>query len=367
MRKVNKQGVWCAVVVALATWFSFIRCSGQNTPPVKVSLRDIGSPQFPTGFWVSKSDPHFRHHLDNLFWLSSDKVGMSFFEEYCCRTGGKSGVKYVSAVFNTSGNNISKHEWISTPDDPFYVGGAPGFFLAQYRDRVLFFKSDFTLARQISTPKGSHLIWSKRGNSLGVQDGTSLSLYETENLTKAGSIALPPNATAVDVYGDAALVNSSNAKTCYVGILQAAGHLSWTVNNLAEQVPGSCAHGIGLLSADAVLVTQPQRNEVPLGGVSFRLQVVHFDGAVEPITVPGRLLGIADSGRMAFQSFYPSPLAQKLDMDFGSHKEVTVYDPSTKTTVFRTKIGGQAGAALAPDGQHVAVIEGHNLLIYALP
>ena len=55
--------------------------------------------------------------------------------------------------------------------------------------------------------------------------------------------------------------------------------------------------------------------------------------------------------------FHPNPLASALDMDFGGQKEITVYDPSTKTNVLRTKITGQAGASLSPDGHHLAVID----------
>jgi hypothetical protein len=54
-------------------------------------------------------------------------------------------------------------------------------------------------------------------------------------------------------------------------------------------------------------------------------------------------------------------------MDFGGQKEITVYDPSAKTNVLRTKISGQAGASLSPDGHHLAVIDAHKLLIYSLP
>jgi len=367
MPRLDKQNVSWAVLVSLVICFPFISCFGQNTPPVKVSLRDIGGPQFPTGFWLSKSDPHFRHHLDNLFWLSSDKVAMTFFKEYCCRTGGKSGVKFVSAVFDTSGNNISNHEWISMPDDPFKVGGVARFFLAQYRDRVVFVRGDFTVAGQIPIPKGSRLIWSKRSDSVAVQDGRSLLLYETEGLTQAESIDLPPDTRPVDLYGHAALVNSSTPKVCYVGILQPGVARSWALSTAAQQVSGKCASGVGLISADAVLITQPKRNGAPSPGVSSTVKIVHFDGSEETIPTLGRPIGIADSGRIAFQVFYPSSLARTLDMDFGGHKEFAIYDPSTKATVFRKKFGGQAGAALAADGRHVAVIDGNNLLIYALP
>jgi len=38
-----------------------------------------------------------------------------------------------------------------------------------------------------------------------------------------------------------------------------------------------------------------------------------------------------------------------------------------RKVVFRKTIGGQSGAALSPDGHHLAVVESGNLYIYDLP
>jgi hypothetical protein len=76
---------------------------------------------------------------------------------------------------------------------------------------------------------------------------------------------------------------------------------------------------------------------------------------------------MAGAGRIALQVFRANPLADVLDMDFGGRKVVAVYDSTTKRTLFRRTINGQAGAALSPDGHHLAVVEDDNLLIYDLP
>ena len=345
------------IILAFSILVTIARCFGQDSAPVKVSLRRIGSPQFPTGFFVSNADPHFRHRVDTLFWLSADKVATTFFKEYCCRSGASSGVRYVAAVFNVTGKTIATHEWTSMPDAPFRVGGSVGAFWVKYSDRVDVLSDDFTAVGQIPLVKPSNLIWSKSGRGAAVQEGTTILLYNLANPVAVSRVAAPMDTKVVDILGDVVLLDSRPTKPCYVAIVQASNEHSWNVSSVTDDASGRCASGSALLSADAVLVTGPGRNT---------RRIAHRDGTVEPLAVQGLLLGMADSGRMAFQTFYPSPLARKLDLDFGGHKEVIVYDPSTKATVFKTKIGGQAGAALSPDGQHLAVIDGHELLIYTL-
>jgi hypothetical protein len=122
---------------------------------------------------------------------------------------------------------------------------------------------------------------------------------------------------------------------------------------------------LGLISDDAALV---EGNSVPLGSdVELKSEIVHRGGSAEPIPTPGEVLGIAASDRIAFQTFHPSGLAKFLDTDFGGHKEFTVYDTSKKTVIFHKTMGGQAGAAIALDGRHFAIVEGNSLLIYSLP
>lgn len=345
-------------ILTFSTLVAIATCSGQTSHPIKVSLSHLGSPQFPTGFWVSNADPHFRHRSDALFWLSTDKVATTFFKEYCCGSGRNSGVRYTAAVFDLTGKTIATHEWTSMADAPFHVGGTVGAFWVKYRDRVDVLSEDFTVVGQIHLAKPSGLIWSKSGRGAAVQAGNVILLYAIANLAAVTSVAEPVDTRAVDVHGDAVLLDALPNKPCYVGIVQANKEHSWNVSSVIDEVSGRCASGLALLSADAVLVSEPGGN-IP--------KIVHRDGTVEAISAQGNLLGIADSGRLAFQSFYPNPVAQKLDMDFGGHKEVIIYDPSTKTTVFRTKIGGQSGAALSPGGDHLAVIDGHELLIYKLP
>lgn len=329
------------LIVTLSTLLTIARCLGQSPTPVSVSLRCIGRPQFPTGFWISDADPHFRHRADTLFWLSADKVATTFFKEYCCRSGANSGVRYAVAAFDLAGKTIATHEWTSMADATFYAGGALGAFWVRYRDRVDVLSEDFAVVGQIPLPKRSTLIWSKSGRGAAVQAGTTILLYDMANLAAAASVAGPADTRAVDVHRDAVLLNSLPNQPCSVRIVQATKEHSWNVNSVTDEASGRCASGFALLSADAVLVIEP--------GQRIR-KIVHRDAAVEAIPAQGELIGIADSGRLAFQSFYPNSLAQKLDMDFGGHKEVSIYDPSTKAIVFQTKIGGQAGAALSPAG-----------------
>jgi len=339
------------MLVAIAT------CSGQTSHPVKVSLSHLGSPQFPPGFWVSNADPHFRHRSDALFWLSTDKVATTFFKEYCCGSGRNSGVRYAAAVFDLTGKTIATHEWTSMPDAPFYVGGTVGAVWVRHKDQVDVLGNDFGVVGEIPLPEQSKLIWSKSGHGVAVQAGSTILFYDIANLSAVIRTAVPAETWAADVYGGTVLLHS-RTKPCHTGILQANDEHSWNVNPGADNAPGRCASGLALLSSNATLVS---------GRSSDTQDIVHRDGTVETIAAPGKLITIADSGRLAFQSFYPNPLAKKLDLDFGGHKEISIYDPSSKATVFRIKIGGQSGAALSPNGHHLAVIDGHQLLIYTMP
>jgi len=342
-------------ILTLVVLLAIAHCLGQGVTTVKVSLRSIGSPQFPTGFWLSKDDPHFRHRRDTLFWLSGDKVATTFFKEYCCGPKASTGVRYAAAVFNVAGKMIATHEWTSLPDAPLYVGGTVGGFWVRYKERVDVLSDDFSVVGQISLPEPSDLIWSKAGHGAAVQAGTTISLYDIANLPAVVRVAVSVDTRAVDVYGNTLLLRSVPTKPCAADILQANSEHSWNVGS--GIAPSRCISGLALLSDSAVLVSGPSR------GV---WKIAHRDGTLETLPVQGNLLSVADSGHLAFESFHPNPLAEKLDMDFGGHKEVVVYDPSTKTTVFRTKIGGQSGAALSPDGHRLAVIDGHELVIYAL-
>jgi hypothetical protein len=333
-------------------------CFGQNSTPVKISLRHLGSPQFPTGFWMSESDPHFRHRGDTLFWLSADKVATTFFKEYCCRSGHDHGERYAAAVFDLTGKPIATHQWTSMPDAPLHVGGTVGGFWVKYTDRVDILSDDFATVGHIPLIKSSKLIWSKSGLGVALHEETTISLYRLADLADVTRVAAPVGTRVIDVHGDSVLLNSLLARPCYVGVVQANSEHSWNVSSLTNETSTGCASGLALVSMDAVLVSGPGRSS---------RTVAHRNGTVEPIPVEGTLLGIANSGRMAFQSFRPNPLAEKLDLDFGGQKEVVVYDPLTKVTVFRTSIGGQSGAALSPDGRHLAVIDGHDLLIYTMP
>jgi hypothetical protein len=333
-------------------------CSAQTSAPVKISLRQIGNPQFPTGFWVSNDDPHFRHRSDALFWLSTDKVATIFFKEYCCGSGASTGSKYAAAVFDLKGNTIATHEWTSTPDAPFYVGGIVGAFWVRYKDRVDVLSNDFSVAGQIPLPKPSALIWSKSGHGAAVQTDSTISVYDMVNLPAVLRTAVPADTRAIDVYATTVLLRSPPTKPCYVGVMQANDEHSWNIGSGIEDAASRCVSALALLSDSAVLIAGPKRNF---------LKIVFRSGTVETINAQGRLLGTADSDRLALEIFHPNPFAEKLDMDFGGHKEISVYDPSRKATVFRVKIGGQSGAALSPDGHHLAVIDGHELRIYALP
>jgi hypothetical protein len=332
--------------------------SAQSSAPViKVSLEHVGNPQFPTGFWLSNSDPHFGHRSDALFWLGSDKVATTFFKEYCCRSGRNSGARYAAAIFDLNRKTIATHEWTSTPDARFYVGGTVGAVWVRHKDRVDVLSSDFGVVGEIPLPEKSQLICSKSGHGVAVQAGPTILFYDLANLSAVIRTTVPADTWAADVYGGTILLHSQT-KRCYTSILRGNDEQSWNINSGTENASGKCASGLGLLSFNATLVS---------GRSPDTRDIVHRDGTVETIAAQGGLLGIADSGRLMFESFYPNPLAKKLDLDFGGHKEISIYDPSSKATVFRKKFGGQSGAALSPDGHHLAVIDGHQLLIYTVP
>ncbi len=346
------------ITLAFTILVPIAHCFGQDSTPVKTSLRHLGSPQFPTGFWMSESDPHFRHRADTLSWLSVDKVATTFFKEYCCRSGDSHGERYAAAVFDLTGKPTATHQWTSMPDAPFHVGGTVGGFWVRYKDRVDILSDDFTTIGHIPLIKSSKLIWSKSGLGVALQEADTILLYRLADLAAVTRLAAPVGTRVVDVHGDSVLLDSLPTSPCYVGIVQASSEHSWNVSSLTNEISTGCASGLALISADAVLVSGPGRSN---------RTIAHRNGTVEPILAEGTLLGIADSGRMAFQSFRPNPLAEKLDLDFGGQKEVVVYDPLTKVTVFRTSIRGQSAAALSPDGRHLAVVDGHELLIYTMP
>jgi hypothetical protein len=356
----NKMRGLDAILLAVLIYPTFLSSLGQTTTPIKVSLRDTGSPQFPTGFWISKSDPHFRHSRDKLFWLSADEVATTFFKEYCCRSGGETGVRYVAAIFDIRGSKVATHDWTSMPNDPVSVGGGRGFFWVRSKDHLDALKTDFSMAMRIPLVNKAFPVFSRNGNWTAVRDGSKLSMYTLGGPSTPVSVELPEGAQVADVYGGAALLNGPYT-SCYVKVWQAGGVPVWDVGKgdaFAQHVPRRCNSGEALLSEDVVLIKS---------GLTDGLEIVHRDGAVETIPEKGKLTGIAASGRFMLQTFHPSQLAEALDMYFGGQKEIAVYDSSSKTTIFRKMIGGQAGAALAPDGRHLAIIEGSRLLIYSLP
>jgi hypothetical protein len=331
---------------------------GQNSTPIEASLRGVGSPQFPTGYWVSDSDPHFLHSQDMLFWLGSDNLATTFFKGFCCRSGNQRGLKYGAVVFDTSGKKITTHEWTSMPDSPFSVGGIVGAFWLRYDDHIEVLDKDFTVTGQMALPKGVYQTMSKGVTWIGAKEGTKLSIYKPAGTFATASLVLPSETRVADVNGQVVLLNGTSHKSCYIGVWQMGAGALWTLNTSAPDICGRCTSGEGLLSEDAVLIR-------PYGSLSH--EIVHRDGSVETISEVGELLEIAVSGRISFQLFHPNQLAMALDMDFGGQKEITVYDPSKKSIIFRKTIGGQSGAALAPDGNHLAIIEGSSLLIYSLP
>lgn len=356
MRKAREGNKLPAVLLAIMISPAFFNSFGQNSTPIKVSLRSTGSPQFPGSYWMGDSDPHFRHHLDTLFWLSPENVATTFFKGFCCRSGDDRGLKYGAAVFDISGKRITTHDWTSMPDAPFGVEGVGGAFWLRYPDHIDVLDRDFMVTGQIPLHKSTHLTRSKRGSWIAVKEEEELSIYRVGETSAAANLVLPLETWVVDINSHAVLLNSRSYKSCYVAVWQTGGGPSWMLDSSAPVY--RCTSGEGLLSDDAVLIKRYQPD---------RLEIVHRDGSVEAVPGQGNLLGIAASGRIALQTIHPSHLAEFLDMDFGGQKEITVYDPSKKIIIFRKTIGGQAGAALAPDGNHLAIIDGSSLLIYSLP
>jgi hypothetical protein len=324
-----------------------------------MSLHGVGSPQFPTGFFLSSSDPHFRHSGDTLFWLDSQTVATTFFRRFS-GSGRNAGIEFSAAVVGITDKRISTHDWISMPDKRFSLGGGVGFFEMRYHDHIDLLHPDFALARSFpisgsTFPSRSDITWSKSGNSFAVDDGSKVSLYVGGSSTSAGSWVVPTGTSIADVREHSLLFNNGSRGSCGVIVVYAGSRPPWNLNGTADKSAG-CARGKGLLSEDAALV-----EEYP------SMKVIYRNGSMDIIPEPGQLRGIASSGRIALESFRPNAIARRLDMDFGGQKTFAVYDPATKTTLFRKKVNGQGGAALSPDGHHVAIIENSDLLVYEIP
>jgi hypothetical protein len=190
LRLKNRFVLWLLLVPLICS--SVPSCFGQSSRPKKVSISGIGNPEFPTGFWASRSDPHFGHRMDKLFWLSADRVATTFFKEYRCETGAIYGVRYGAAIFNLAGKATATHEWTAMCDSPFQLGGLLGAFWVQRKDSVDVLRSDFTVTGQISLPKQSHPVWSKSGHGVAVQNGTTISeCRSAESLLQPRRSAFP--------------------------------------------------------------------------------------------------------------------------------------------------------------------------------
>jgi hypothetical protein len=326
-----------------------------------MSLHGVGSPQFPTGSFVSSSDPHFRHRGDKLFWLDSQTVATTFFRRYS-GSGGNAGVEVRAAVFGIADKRISTHDWVSRPDKPPSLGGGVGFFEMSYHDHIDLLRPDFTLTRSIAVSVSTSrswpdITWSTSVNSFAVGDGGKVSLYEGGSSSSVESWVVPKGAWIAAVREHSILFNNRSAASCGVIVLYAGSRSPWNLDDPADK-SAPCTRGKGLISEDAVLVDESQSNV---------MKVIHRSGAVDSLTEPGELLGVSSSGRIALKSFRPNPIAERLDMDFGGQKTFTVYDPLTKTTLFHKRVNGQGGAALSPDGHHIAIIENSDLLVYEIP
>jgi hypothetical protein len=347
-----------AIVLGITICPAFFGVVGQNAPPVKTSLWGTGGPQFPTGYWFSDSDPHFRHRFDRLFWLDTTHVASSFFRGFCCRTGDGRGVKYRAVIFDSNGTRIATHDWTATPNAPFSVLGMAGSFWLRYEDHIEALKDDFTVAGQIPLGVDSLPRWSNTDDWVAVIKDANVSIYHKGMTSASSSVLLPARTRLVDLNDHAMLVSSASSKSCYTAVFPIAGGPIWTLDNSPASESTECEEGQALISEDAVLVSNYRAE---------RLEIVHRGGSAEVVSGLGHLIGLAKSGRLAVQTFQPSRLAQALDMDFGGQKDVSVYDRVKRNVIFHKTIGGQAGAALAPDGHHLAIIEGKSLLIYSVP
>jgi len=377
MMKVSNSPAFLAVLLTGLMCPAFLDSLGQDSTPIKVSLRSTGAPQFPTGYWLSDSDPHFRHSMDKVFWVNSENVAMTFFKEFCCQSGSGRGVVNGAAVFDASGKKVATHQWTSTPGAHFFAEGGAGFFWLQYDDHIDLLKPDFTVAGQIPLPKTTSpalqatlhtfLIPSKSGKWIALDEAGKLTIYAAGESSPTASFTIPVETWVADFTNHAVLLKSKARESCSLGVWPIDGTrgTGWYVQDPASNPHSECLRGLGLISDDAALV---EGNSVPLGSdVELKSEIVHRGGSAEPIPTPGEVLGIAASDRIAFQTFHPSGLAKFLDTDFGGHKEFTVYDTSKKTVIFHKTMGGQAGAAIALDGRHFAIVEGNSLLIYSFP
>lgn len=345
----------CSLLLAvLCGWLSL--AYGQQAHPIKVPLRRLGNPQFPTAFWLTPADPNFRHSGDALFWLDSDTIATTFFQDFCCRSGNQRGARYGAAFFNAAGKLLATHDWTATPDRPFRVGGIAGAFWTLSSDNVVLLGNNFAERARIAVPKRARVIWSKSGHGVAVQDGTEVDVYDVQNPGATARMSIAADALVEDVYGDAILLDF-RSKACQIEIKSSN---SWTPAPPDGMEPGRCPSAIALVSPSEALIAYPE-------ATGQSLAIVRAGGSTETIPYSGQVIGTANSGRLALVHFQPNPVAEAFDMDFGGHKQVIVYNIAGRSTAFQRTFGSQAGAALSPDGKHLAVIDRHSLLIYTLP
>lgn len=355
-RKFKKH--WHLIFLIVFFHSNYFPVFGQTILQVSVSLKHIGRPEFPTGYWFTASDPHFRHSQDRIFWLSSRKIATTFFNGYCCGAGQNASTRFRAAVFDLADNKISTHDWISRPDDPFYVGGQLNLLWVRYRNRLVLLRPDYTIVRQFPLSSSTHLEWSKSGNSFGLEESGKLSIYHQSWSSPSAILDIPETASVVDVHGDSALLTSKPGRPCNIQVIAPGGISPWNLDVPPPNIYGNCYWGIGLLSESAVLVEHFQPEA---------LQIFYRNGRTTNLKQTGELSGIANSGRIGIQAFYPNPIATFLDMDFGGHKVITVYETSTMKILFHKLVDAQGDAVLSPDGHHLAIIEKNVLLIYQIP
>jgi hypothetical protein len=347
---------------ALALALLFVTAANSAPDKIKVSLRGVGKPQFPTGYWLSHADPHFNHSQDRIFWLDNGRVALTFFDQQCCAANNKTAeAKFRSAIFDTAGKKVDVHDWEDIERDPFYIGGHESTFWVRHRDSIELLRPDYSEAGRLEIVRGSYVVWSKSTRFGAYVEGTSVSIFDPSQPATKLRVTIPSNASVADLDERTLLLEVKSGKQCGIRVLGIKDAQTWTFLQPLESIMDEprCPSALAVLPSNAVLAQQrgsKQSQIIRLRRGEKAVPVMHGD----------QVINVAGGRRVAVQVFHANPIADFLDMDFGGSKELSIFDLEDGKVVFRKTIGGQSGAALSPDGHHLAVVESGSLYIYDL-
>jgi len=297
--------------------------------------------------------------MDRLYWLDSKQIAIIFYHGGCCVLWAPGPPSYeVRAVtFDLSGQRKALRDWhVDESHKRRALQGPGGYVVVTSEDGLEFFNFELATVKTITIPNKSTLWVSKNGgDSFALRTPSELLFYPRGPLDPPSRLAIPVSdkATPEDILGTSAIFNGK----CGADVWQLGRDGFWRAWTGGNQ-QSNCLRPLALLSQDSFLA-----------GGQNGISIVHRNGEVETVSqLEGKVLETTpQSGRFLVQAFRPNAMAQALDMDFGGTKRFLVYDISSHRVIFEHEYAGDAGAALSPDGHHLAIVEHRKLLIYDLP